>query len=383
MESFEIIKYLKSPQKGYGKCIRCDSKTPWNRERTKMHIRNCKEYTNEEKKAFQTRTKQLSTSREALQSQNSDETSSATNTFLCSLNELKESIAGFVFKSGVSFRVVELDCFKQIFSVINPVLLDAVPSRKELSTQLLDKEYGKIQEQLHAILDNSTNLTLISDGWTNVSGQHLVNFCIKSSGTSTFFYKCINTAGISQTSEEIAFQIIQVIEELGPRKFVGVVTDNANNMRGAWKIIESTYPHIACNGCSAHVVNLLISDILHLETFASIVKDSQKVIKFVRNHDFVRAKYEEIRKELNVTQQLVLPVPTRWYSHYNSLKSLLDSKYVLIKLLDLYKYQIKEINPKDNTKEVIRLIERNSFWDRTSKLVSVIEYPTNIIGKNT
>jgi len=276
-----------------------------------------------------------------------------------------------------------LESFKKIFSTINPTLVDAIPSRKELSTQLLDSEYGKIHQQLYGILANSKNLSLISDGWTNISGQHIVNYCVKSPVSRTFFYKSINTSGISQTSVEIANQIMNVIEQLGPEKFISVITDNASNMRAAWNIIEATYPHIACNGCGSHVVNLLISDILHLESFANIVKESQKVIKFVKNHDFVKARYDEIRKELNVVNQLSMPVATRWYSHYNSIKSLIDSKYVLIKAVDLYKYQLKEINPKENSKEVIKMIERNSFWDKLTKLASIIEYPTNIIGKKS
>jgi hypothetical protein len=128
------------------------------------------------------------------------------------------------------------------------------------------------------------------------------------------------------------------------------------------------------------VVNLLISDVLKLEVYSNVLKESQKVIKYVRNHDFVNSKFEEIRKVLNVAHKLTLPVPTRWYSNYNSIKSLLDSKYALFKLLDMYKTQLIEINPKETSKEVIKIIERKVFWEKLTKLASIIEYPTNIIG---
>ncbi|KAG5666047.1 hypothetical protein PVAND_017768, partial [Polypedilum vanderplanki] len=294
----------------------------------------------------------------------------------------KQAVANFIFKSGVSFRIVELDCFKDMFSVINPSLVNAIPNRKQLSIQLLDKEYDIIQEKLQLILANNKNLSLISDGWTNISGDHIVNYCIKCPQMPTLFYKSINTSGTSQTSEEIARQISTILETLGSEKFVSVVTDNASNMRAAWNLIERSYPHISCNGCSAHMINLLIKDILELEPNNNIIKECQKIIKYVNNHDFVNAKYEEIRKELNVTQKLSKSVNTRWFSHYNSIKSLIDSKYVLIKLVDTYKNELKEINPKDNSKEVIKLIERNVFWEKATKLASVIEYPTNIIGNN-
>jgi hypothetical protein len=56
---------------------------------------------------------------------------------------------------------------------------------------------------------------------------------------------------ISQTSINVAGEIIKVIEELRPDKCVGVVTDNASNMQGAWKIIEDKFPKIHCNGCAS------------------------------------------------------------------------------------------------------------------------------------
>ena len=376
MGIFDIKKYLRSPNKGRGKCRKCSKSCQWSKERVQMHIRNCEKSSDDEKLMFPTK---LQTT---LKTNSSIENPQHLTPELpsCSTNTLKEAIANFIFKSGVSFRVVELDCFKEMFFVINPALVEAIPSRKELSTDLLDAEYDKVQRKIHNVLTNSTNLTLISDGWTNVTGDHIVNFCIKAPGMSTLFYKSIDTSGTGQTGEEVATQISNVIEELGPENFVSVVTDNASNMRAAWNLIEFNYPHIACNGCSAHVVNLLISDILRLETFANTTKDAQKVIKFVRNHAFVKAKYEEIRKELNVSKKLSMPVPTRWYSHYTSIKNLIDSKYVLMKLVDMHKYQLNEVMPKEASKEVIKLIERNSFWDKLCKLATILEYPSNIIG---
>ena len=54
--------------------------------------------------------------------------------------------------------------------------------------------------------------------------------------------------GISQTSERIAEDIVEVIEEIGNDKVVALVSDNASNMLGAWLIIEDKYPHIFANG---------------------------------------------------------------------------------------------------------------------------------------
>jgi hypothetical protein len=64
--------------------------------------------------------------------------------------------------------------------------------------------------------------------------MHLVNFVVLVPNKPAFYYKSINTSGIIQTGDEIAKQIMQVMNELGEEKCVAVVTDNASNMQSAW-----------------------------------------------------------------------------------------------------------------------------------------------------
>ncbi|KAG5670779.1 hypothetical protein PVAND_001019 [Polypedilum vanderplanki] len=76
-----------------------------------------------------------------------------------------------------------------------------------------------------------------------------------------------------------------------------------------------------------------------------------------------------------------MPVATRWFSYYNSLSTLQSLKYVCIKLIDEEGDILKEIAPKNNSALVLSLIKSNTFWDRLSKLIKNIEFPSNVIGK--
>ena len=49
------------------------------------------------------------------------------------------------------------------------------------------------------------------------------------------------------------------------------MTDSTANMRAAWDILEAEYPHIFCNGCAAHVFNLLVKDICDTDACQSCV----------------------------------------------------------------------------------------------------------------
>lgn len=290
-------------------------------------------------------------------------------------------LANFFFRTGISFRLADSESFKDFVKSVNPVYASSLPSARKLAGPLLDAQYKKCFKLLQETIETSENLILISDGWTNIRGDHIVNFCIKAPGQKPFFHSSINTSGLTQNAIAVADAICNVIEEVGADKFSCVVTDNAAVMRAAWKIIEQKYPHISAMGCAAHGVNLLIKDILDTTNFIKIIKDSEKIIKFITNHHIAKAKYDEMRKLMNVSHTLTMAVATRWFSRFTSLNDLSSSKYVLLQLIDKHEDLLQEISPKATSIAAIKLIKTNEFWESLTKVVKAIEYPANIIGK--
>jgi Protein of unknown function (DUF 659) len=269
-----------------------------------------------------------------------------------------------------------------LVNTLNPAYANSIPSSKALSGPLLDQKYNYCARHLEQILEASTNLTLVTDGWTNVRGEHITNFCIKAPSQKPFFYDSIVTSGTIQNAQGVAESVAVVLERLGPEKFISVITDNAPVMKAAWKIIMRKYSHISAYGCAAHCMNLLVKDILEDPDHIKIIKDSERIIKFVTNHHIVKAKYEDLRKLAKVPHTLTMPVVTRWFSRYTSMSNLLASKYVLTQLVDRDGDSLKEIPSKTNSTPAIKLIKSNEFWDQLSEAVKTIEYPSNIIGRS-
>lgn len=361
MSKIQIKDFLRNfnQQTHRGSCIACGKDVTWNNERLASHKRlNCPTVTEAEKELFK--------KRKAPEDQPSGD-----NSFV---HEASSS------SSGISFRLADSDSFKAFVSKINPGYAKTMPSAKKLSGSLLDQNYSTEAEKLNNLLRSSINLTLISDGWTNVNGEHIVNYSVKAPGHKPLFKCSANTSGIIQDAKAISEAICKVLEELGSEKFCSVVTDNASVMRAAWKQIELRFPHISANGCAAHAMNLLIKDLLndHDQTLS----EAATVIKFVNNHHLVLAKFEARRKEAKVEHKLSLPVITRWYSQYHTLKNLNSAKYVLIKLCDEESEVIQSTKPRPTAVAVVNLIKSSDFWLRISKCIKLIEYPTQIIGKN-
>lgn len=187
----------------------------------------------------------------------------------------------------------------------------------------------------------------------------------------TTSYKSLDTSGIRQTAEAIAEAIAAVIAEIGAERVVCVGTDNANVMKATWHILERRFPHISCYGCSAHALNLLIQDILEVQNNADTIKEAERVIKFVKNQLLVKSKYEAKRKAAKIPRSLTMPVAFRWFSQYASLNNLLESKYVLIQLVDDEEALLREITPKQTSAAVVKTIKSTEFWQRLSSLIKL------------
>jgi hypothetical protein len=209
----------------------------------------------------------------------------------------------------------------------------------------------------------------------------MVNFIVHVPNQQPFFLKKVSTVGISQTSINVAGEIIKVIEELGPDKCVGVVTDNASNMQGAWKIIEDKFPKIHCNGCASHVMNLLIRDICESHFYKDVMASIQKVCLFVKCRQHILAKFNEHRKRFSIARSLKLTVPTRWSSHFVSVENLLSAKYALMELAK--EEELLNEARKNNRVAVdsfVDLLNSDIFWTDAKKIRDILLHPTNLIN---
>ena len=72
------------------------------------------------------------------------------------------------------------------------------------------------------MLEKERLFSLVTDGFGNVSRQHLVNFCIHWSDRAKkpVVYKIVHTGEEAQSGENIARGIIELAEEVGIEKIV-------------------------------------------------------------------------------------------------------------------------------------------------------------------
>jgi len=72
-----------------------------------------------------------------------------------------------------------------------------------------------------------------------------------------------------------------------------------------------------------HTLNLLIHDIVKLESFSTVEENAKKVVKTINNVHILKSTLVNIQKSKNqVLGTLKMPVQTRWGSILSCLKNL-------------------------------------------------------------
>ncbi|KAJ0447335.1 putative HAT dimerization domain, ribonuclease H-like superfamily [Helianthus annuus] len=207
--------------------------------------------------------------------------------------------------------------------------------------------------------------TIMSDGWRDVRQRHLINFLVYcEKGIS--FIKSVEASDIESNSENLCNLFAEVVEMVGVKNVVQIVTDNAANYKKAGKLLCARHSSITWTPCAAHCLNLVLKDISELENVAKLVKLASRVTVFIYNH---KMPLNWLRKRKGWTE-IIRPGPTRFGTTFIALKSLVDHKNDLQALV--ISNEFKKMLKLGNAIECKEIVMNETFWKNCLITVTVM-----------
>ena len=186
------------------------------------------------------------------------------NSVTATSKDLKQSLdrqfARAFFSCNIPFNVAEHPEFKALIQMLRPGY--DVPTRKTLGDQLLDDVYGGAQQTMKEAIQGK-NGTIIQDGWSNVHNDPIVATSVQVEG-NTFFLDSVDTGSMTKSAEnckKLCQDSIKMAKDQYNCTITAVVTDNAANMNKMRQGLKEDDPNLTVYGCSAHLLNLLGSDV--------------------------------------------------------------------------------------------------------------------------
>ena len=172
---------------------------------------------------------------------------------------------------NLPFSLIEHPFFIEFIKSIRNTY--SLPSRWVLSNTLFDQEISRINLKLEKIINQETNITIAFDGWTNLTGQSIYDYCLITEERKEYLWCTKNYSEISHhTGAFLGEEIISIVDNIGPKKLAAVVSDNAPDARVARKLLCEKYPHILNIRCMAHCINLITKDVCKHTLVIDVIK---------------------------------------------------------------------------------------------------------------
>lgn len=195
------------------------------------------------------------------------------------------ALARVFYTCALPFLLVEDTAFKALFGMVAPGL-KASDTPSTLRSAAATRSHGE-QKRVLAAVRQQRFVPIVTDGWADQNDNSIINFMVVAPGMLSAFWSSIPTGSSRHTAEYLAHELGRVIDEVQQETgavIAGAMSDNANNVAASRQLLQRGRA-IFSGGCAAHVLNLLIQDVVSaVELVREVRVHVITVVRFVRDH---------------------------------------------------------------------------------------------------
>nr|XP_034580677.1 uncharacterized protein LOC117843997 [Setaria viridis] len=286
-------------------------------------------------------------------------------------------IARIFYTGGIPFNLARNPNYRASYNfVANHGMGGYVPpGTNKLRTTLLQQEKANVERHLEPIKSTwpTKGVPIAADGWTDTQKRSLLNF-IAVTESGPMFLKCENTEGQAKTKDYITDLLIDVIEKVGPKNVVQVITDNAANCKAAGLIIESKYNNIFWTPCVVHTLNLALKNICaakndegenpELKWISDVAGDALQIKNYIMNHGMRLSMFNSFSK-----LKFLAIADTRFASVIVMLRRFLLLKESLVQMVISDKWRAYREDDQEKANFVRQKILDEIWWDQVKYII--------------
>ncbi|KAE8981917.1 hypothetical protein PR003_g28387 [Phytophthora rubi] len=125
----------------------------------------------------------------------------------------------------------------------------------------------------------------------------------------------------------------------------------------------------------SHALNLVLEDVLKHPWLSTTLAKSVTLAKFIRNRHQLLARFRHVQKEGKEEHRrtLRLPVPTRWYSSVEWIKSVSDNRRTISKVFRQKKFMKRFGRRPAKLNEARQIVNDKEFWGRLKVMMNLLQ----------
>ena len=273
-------------------------------------------------------------------------------------------LAKVMFTSGASFTLLDNLYFKDFVQCLNSNYQPL--GRRHLMENLMYDYLATIEANMIEKLQEATTVTLSVDGWSTRRHESIYGVEVVLSDGTELLYDVIQLEGAGASSDNLARKLFPIIERIGKRKIVALVTDGARNMTRLRELTSRDYPWIMGFSCIVHSLNIVCCKMFKIHEVQDIFSAASSIIQAFTMSNKLTERLKSVKNEVNCTATSVMALSTtRFSSSFLCLKALFDNKDAFIALSGDSTIGLKQ--------ELITSIQDDLFWKNVQDLVKIVE----------
>ncbi|XP_059297402.1 uncharacterized protein LOC132050255 isoform X1 [Lycium ferocissimum] len=286
-------------------------------------------------------------------------------------NHVHMAVARFLLDARVPLDAVNSVYFQPMIDVIaSQGTQVAGPSYHDLRSWVLK---ASVQDVRHDIDQCSTTwartgCSLLVDEFITGKGKILVNFLVYCP-EGTMFLRSVDASTLINSTDSLYELLKEVVEEVGVRNVLQVITSNEERYVIAGKRLTDAYPTLFWTPCAAHSIDLMLEDIKKVEWISTIMEQAKSISRFIYNNNVLLSMMRKFTFGVDLVDLGV----TRSATDFLTLKRMVNIKHNLQSMITSMEWMESPYSKKPEGFAVLDYINNQSFWSTCSLITRLTD----------
>ncbi|XP_025014015.2 uncharacterized protein LOC8274856 [Ricinus communis] len=270
------------------------------------------------------------------------------------------AIGRFLYDIGAPLDAVNSVYFQPMVDAIASGGLDVgMPSCHDLRGWILKNSVEEVKTEVdkHMATWARTGCSVLVDQWNTLMGRTLLSFLVYCS-EGVVFLKSVDASDIINSSDALYELIKKVVEEVGVRHVLQVITSMEEQYIVVGRRLTDTFPTLYWAPCAAHCIDLILEDFAKLEWISTVILQARSITRFVYNHSVVL----NMVKRYTFGSEIVATGLTHFATNFETLKRMVDLKHTLQTMVTSQEWMDCPYSKKPRGLEMLDLLSNQSFW---------------------
>ncbi|KAK4706791.1 hypothetical protein R3W88_033653 [Solanum pinnatisectum] len=297
--------------------------------------------------------------------------SSNNNAMLLPINQSKKvnnhvhmAVARFLLDARVPLDAVNSVYFQPMIDVIasqGPQV--SAPSYHDLRSWVLKASVQEVRNDIDQCSSTwaRSGCSVLVDEWITGKGKTLLNFLVYCP-EGTMFLRSVDASTLINSTDYLYELLKEVVEEVGVRNVLQVVTSNEERYVIAGKRLTDAYPTLFWTPCAAHSVDLMLEDLKKLEWIDTIMEQAKSISRFIYNNNILLS----MMRKFTLGVDLVDLGVTRSATDFLTLKRMVNIKHNLQSMVTSVEWAESPYSKKPEGFALLDYISNQSFWSTCS-----------------